>query len=141
MELNLASLFRQIEIPLENEEYGRRAVHFGGPVHGDRGFVLHAPPGDWKESLSVKGGLALTTSKDVLEAVGRGEGPEQFFVTLGYAGWAAGQLEQELAQNAWLTVAAEPEVIFGVPAEHRLNAAMHLLGIDFTQLSEQVGHA
>lgn len=140
-EINLATLFRQIDLPLKDEDLGTRPVHFGGPVHGDRGFVLHIPPGEWKESLPVQGGMALTTSKDVLEALGRGEGPEKFFVTLGYAGWSPGQLEHELAQNAWLTVGADPELIFDLPDADKLDAAVHLLGIDFSRLSEQVGHA
>ncbi|CAG0994101.1 hypothetical protein BURK2_02563 [Burkholderiales bacterium] len=140
-EINLATLFRQIDLPLDDEALGAYPVHFGGPVHGDRGFVLHTPPGGWKESLPVQGGMALTTSKDVLEALGRGEGPEKFFITLGYAGWSPGQLEHELAQNAWLTVGASPELIFDLPDAAKLDAAMHLLGIDFSRLSEQVGHA
>ncbi|MBI3149467.1 MAG: YqgE/AlgH family protein [Betaproteobacteria bacterium] len=140
-DINLATLFKQIDLPLEDHELGHLPVHFGGPVHGDRGFVLHTPSGDWKESLSVQGGMALTTSKDVLEAVGRGEGPDKFFITLGYAGWSPGQLEHELAQNAWLTVGAQSEVIFDLPDAAKLDAAMHLLGIDFSRLSEQVGHA
>jgi len=85
--------------------------------------------------------LGLTTSRDVLEAVGRGEGPRNVLVSLGYAGWSAGQLEQEIAQNAWLTVEADPGVMFETPAEGRLPAAMRLLGIDLSRLSDDVGHA
>ena len=116
-------------------------VHFGGPVQVDRGFVLHMPLGQWQSTLAVSPEIGLTTSKDILQAVARGEGPRQLLVTLGYAGWAPGQLEHELAQNAWLTVQAKPEVIFDLPAEERLPAAMSLLGIDFASLSEQAGHA
>ncbi len=107
----------------------------------DRGFVLHRPLGNWQSTLAVSDDIGLTTSKDVLEAVGRGEGPRDVLVSLGYAGWSAGQLEQEIAQNAWLTVAADPDVMFDTPAEARLPAAMRLLGIDFSRLSEDVGHA
>jgi putative transcriptional regulator len=110
-------------------------------VQTDRGFVLHMPPGGWQSTLTINPDMGLTTSKDILEAVARGEGPRHMLVTLGYAGWAPGQLEYELAQNAWLTVPASPEVIFNLPAEARLPAAMNLLGVDFANLSEQVGHA
>jgi len=110
-------------------------------VQVDRGFVLHTPLGQWQSTLAVNSEIGLTTSKDILQAVARGEGPGKLFVTLGYAGWAPGQLENELAQNAWLTVQAQPDVIFDLPAEKRLPAAMRLLGIDFASLSEQAGHA
>jgi putative transcriptional regulator len=116
-------------------------VHFGGPVQIDRGFVLHMPLGDWQSTLAVGDDVGLTTSKDILQAVARGAGPEQILVTLGYAGWAPGQLEHELAQNAWLTVQAQTSVIFNLPAEERLPAAMGLLGVDYARLSEQAGHA
>ena len=103
--------------------------------------MLHRPLGNWQSTLAISDNLGLTTSKDVLEAVGRGEGPQDVLVSLGYAGWSAGQLEEELAANAWLTVAADSDVLFALPAERRLPAAMDLLGIDFSQLSEDVGHA
>jgi putative transcriptional regulator len=91
--------------------------------------------------LTVNAEIGLTTSKDILEAVAQGKGPDQLLVSLGYAGWAAGQLEQELGQNAWLTVAADADVVFSVPPERRFQAAMELLGIDLTRLSDDVGHA
>jgi putative transcriptional regulator len=140
IEMNLHSLLEQVSIAPEKEEFKSVAVHFGGPVQVDRGFVLHTPVGDWQATLAVNSDIGLTTSKDILEAVARGEGPRQMLVTLGYAGWAPGQLEHELAQNAWLTVQAKSEVIFDLPAEERLNAAMRLLGIDFAKLSEVAGH-
>jgi putative transcriptional regulator len=107
----------------------------------DRGFVLHAPAGNWQSTLRVAGHIGLTTSKDILEAVGRGEGPAQLLVTLGYAGWSAGQLEHELSQNAWLTVEARDAILFDTPAEERLPAAMELLGVDFARLQDEAGHA
>jgi putative transcriptional regulator len=110
-------------------------------VQLDRGFVLHRPLGNWQSTLAIGDDLGLTTSKDVLEAVGRGDGPADVFVSLGYAGWEAGQLESEIAQNAWLTVEADAGVLFDIPPERRLPAAMQLLGIDLAQLSEDVGHA
>ena len=140
-EMTLSSLFEQIDVPLADKALRRMPVHFGGPVQVDRGFVLHRPLGNWLSTLAVDDEVGLTTSKDVLEAVARGEGPKDVFVSLGYAGWSAGQLEQEIAQNAWLTVAADPDVLFDTPVEARLPAAMRLLGIDFSRLSDAVGHA
>ncbi|AHV94459.1 hypothetical protein D560_1964 [Bordetella holmesii ATCC 51541] len=106
----------------------------------DRGFVLHAPVGDYSSSIKL-GELALTTSRDVLQAVADGNGPARMLITLGYAGWGAGQLESEMSQNAWLSVAADPSVIFDVPAQERYPAAMKLLGIDPIMLAGEAGHA
>lgn len=141
IEMNLHALLEQIGIAPQAEAFKSTAVHFGGPVQVDRGFVLHSPLGEWQSTLAVGTEMGLTTSKDILEAVARGEGPRQMLVTLGYAGWAPGQLEHELAQNAWLTVQARPEVIFDLPAEGRLAAAMGLLGVDYATLSDVAGHA
>jgi len=140
-EMMLSSLFEQIDVPLSNEELRRTPVHFGGPVQVDRGFVLHRPLGNWQSTLAVDDDVGLTTSKDVLEAVARGDGPKDVIISLGYAGWSAGQLEDEIAQNAWLTVAADTEVLFDTPAVAKLPAAMRLLGIDLSRLSGDVGHA
>jgi len=141
IEMNLQTLLEQVSIPPAGDDFKAVPVHFGGPVQVDRGFVLHAPLGQWQSTLAVSSEIGLTTSKDILQAVARGEGPGKLLVTLGYAGWAPGQLENELAQNAWLTVQAKSEVIFDLRAEERLPAAMGLLGIDFASLSEQAGHA
>lgn len=141
IDMTLGALFEQISVPLNDGGQGGLPVYFGGPVQMDRGFVLHSPVGDWQSTLRVSEELGLTTSKDVLVAVGEGQGPNRLLVTLGYAGWAPGQLEHELSQNAWLTVAATSEVIFDLPPEERLPAAMQLLGVDFASLSEQAGHA
>jgi putative transcriptional regulator len=141
IEMTLKTLFEQIDIPLRDETRSRLPVYFGGPVQVDRGFVLHRPPGDWESTLSINAQVGLTTSRDILQAVGEGRGPEQLLVSLGYAGWAPGQLEQELSQNAWLTVGADLDVIFELPAEQRLSAAMSLLGIDLARLSDDIGHA
>ena len=116
-------------------------MYFGGPVQVDRGFVLHRPAGAWQSTLSINDDIGLTTSRDILQAVGEGKGPDQILVSLGYAGWAPGQLEQELSQNAWLTVPADVDVIFNLPAERRFAAAMDLLGVDLARLSDDVGHA
>jgi putative transcriptional regulator len=141
IDMDLYTLLEQVSIPTVSEEFKGIPVHFGGPVQVDRGFVLHSPVGQWQSTLAVSPEIGLTTSKDILQAVARGEGPGKILVTLGYAGWAPGQLEHELSQNAWLTVQARPEVIFDLPPEERLPAAMRLLGIDFTSLSDQAGHA
>ncbi len=139
-DLTLASLFERIDLKLEIGPVGDEKVFFGGPVQTDRGFVLHAPAGDYSSSIKL-GELALTTSRDVLQAVADGNGPARMLVTLGYAGWGAGQLESEMSQNAWLNVAADPAVIFDVPAEDRYPAAMKLLGIDPVMLAGEAGHA
>ena len=140
IELDLSTLFEQIGLSLP-ERLQKQSVYFGGPVQTERGFVLHTPPQIFSSTLMVNEEVSLTTSKDVLEAVSQGAGPNKFMVSLGYAGWAAGQLEEEIKQNAWLSVGADPHVIFDVAPEQRLPAAMRLLGIDFTMLSEEAGHA
>ena len=141
IDLSLQALFERLNLQLEQRELHDIPVYFGGPVQTDRGFVLHQPVGEWHSTLKVRDSLGLTTSKDILEAVGRGSGPAKMLVTLGYSGWAAGQLEHELGQNAWLTVEAGEQIIFDLPAEEKLPAAMELLGVDFASLSEDTGHA
>jgi putative transcriptional regulator len=141
IDMNLAALFERIELKLTARYLRNARVFFGGPVQTDRGFVLHMPPGDWKSTLAVADAVGLTTSRDILEAVGRGEGPDKLLVSLGYSGWAAGQLEHELRQNAWLTVPAQHDIIFDLPAEEKLAAAMEILGVDFARLQDAAGHA
>ncbi len=141
IEMTMSTLFEQVDIALDDRRWADLPVYFGGPVQVDRGFVLHRPAGAWQSTLTVRDDVALTTSKDILEAVGKGQGPEHIFVSLGYAGWAAGQLEQELGQNAWLTVAADLDVVFNTPPEQRFQAAVDLLGIDLARLSDHAGHA
>lgn len=140
-DLTLENLFDQLEIPCINSLLKGLPVLFGGPVQLDRGFVLHHPTGDWQSTLSTSHELGLTTSLDILQAIANGEGPKQVLVTLGYSGWAPGQIEHELAQNDWLTVRASPRIIFELMPDERLPAAMQLLGIDFSSLSGEVGHA
>ena len=141
IDMTLHSLLEQVKIPPESASFKSVPVHFGGPVQVDRGFVLHRPVGTWQSTLAVGQDIGLTTSKDILEAVARGGGPEHILITLGYAGWAPGQLEHEIAQNAWLTVPANPDILFDMPAEERLAAAMHALGVDYANLSDVAGHA
>lgn len=139
-DLSLAGLLEKIDLEFETAPQDASPIFFGGPVHTDRGFVLHSPPGDFSSSIKL-GDLALTTSRDVLQAVAAGAGPEKILITLGYAGWGAGQLENEISQNAWLTVAADVDVIFAVAPEDRYAAAMKLLGIDPSMLTGVAGHA
>jgi putative transcriptional regulator len=141
IDMTLRSLFERLSLELDDPGFPDAPIYFGGPVQTDRGFVLHAPAGNWQSTLRVRNAIGLTTSKDILEAVGRGEGPKKLLVTLGYAGWSAGQLEHELTQNAWLTVEATNPILFDLPAEARLAAAMELLGLDFARLSDEAGHA
>ena len=143
IDMTLQALFERLSLTLAQRRDGlwEAPIYFGGPVQTDRGFVLHEPAGNWQSTLKVGDAIGLTTSKDILEAVGRGEGPQKILVTLGYAGWSAGQLEHEIGQNAWLTVAARDAILFDLPAEERLPAAMELLGIDFARLADSAGHA
>lgn len=141
MELDLRSLFERIDLKLEIGPFVEAPVYFGGPVQTDRGFVLHQPLGTWNSTVPVSGSLGLTSSKDVLEAVAGGVGPARLLVTLGYSGWGPGQLEDEIARNAWLTVEADPDVIFDTPVAQRLSRAYGLLGIDPAFLSSSAGHA
>lgn len=139
-DLTLGNLFERLDLALEIAPAKDSPVFFGGPVQTDRGFVLHAPAGDYTSSIRL-GDLALTTSRDVLQAVAEGSGPVRMLVTLGYAGWGAGQLETEMSQNAWLNVSADPNIIFDVPPDERYPAALRLLGIDPGMLAGEAGHA
>jgi putative transcriptional regulator len=147
IDMTLQALFERLSLNLKDRSRADAPIYFGGPVQTDRGFVLHLPAGDWQATLKVTPGvgahdlIGLTTSKDILEAVGRGEGPAKLMISLGYAGWSAGQLEHEITQNAWLTVAAKDAIIFDLPAEERLSAALGLLGLDYARLADQAGHA
>jgi putative transcriptional regulator len=140
IEVTLSALFRQVEIELEEPKLADQPIFFGGPVQFDHGFVLHRPVGSWKSTLSV-GEIGLTTSRDILEAMAHGQGPNEQLVALGYAGWAPGQLEDEISRNGWLTVAADTNLIFRIPPEGRYDAAMQSLGVTAANLSEEAGHA
>ena len=141
IDMTLQALFERLSLSITDAAMSEAPIYFGGPVQTDRGFVLHEPAGNWQATLRVREAIGLTTSKDILEAVGRGEGPKRMLVTLGYAGWSPGQLEQELSQNAWLTVEARDAILFDIPAEERLAQAMQLLGIDYASLQDEAGHA
>jgi putative transcriptional regulator len=143
----LSTLFEKIELKLEIAPLLDQPVYFGGPVQVERGFVLH--PTDLEEkyssSLIIADGLTMTTSKDVLEAVAIGSGPEKFIMTLGYAGWGAGQLEEEISLNGWINVPIPTDkmktIIFDTPYTERYQKAMHVLGFDLASLSGEAGHA
>ena len=144
IDIKLKNLFEKVELPLDIESLAEQPVYFGGPVQTERGFVLHDRNPDaapYSSTLAIPGGLEMTTSKDVLEALSNGTGPKRLLVTLGYSGWAAGQLEDELGRNGWLTVDASPEIIFDTPVEQRYGRAVSLLGFDPAMLSQEAGHA
>ncbi len=141
MDIDLSTLFRRLDLSLESDEFGRSLVFHGGPVQTDRGFVLHQPVGHWGATVEVGDDIGLTSSRDVLEAVARGGGPERMLVMLGYAGWGPGQLEDEVARNAWLTVEADPSLIFDAPVDERLQRAFALLGVNPVYLAAAAGHA
>jgi putative transcriptional regulator len=117
------------------------AVFAGGPVKTDRGFVLHSPKAGYSASQELSSEIMITTSKDVLASLTTAQAPEQFIITLGYAGWEQGQLEQELLENSWLIIKADPEIIFNTPIEQRWEKAVATLGFDISQLSSEAGHA
>jgi putative transcriptional regulator len=146
-EVDLASLFDKIELKLEIAPLLEQPVYFGGPVQIERGFVLHEPTAQvpYRSSLAIPGGLTMTTSKDVLEAVAAGNGPSKFLMTLGYAGWSAGQLEEEISLNGWMNVPLSRQqmvdIIFETPSSQRYERTMSHLGFDPSRLSGEAGHA
>jgi putative transcriptional regulator len=148
IDITLKNLFEKVELTLSREDLAEESVYFGGPVQTERGFVLHerldgetGEGGHYNSSLQIPGGLEMTTSKDVLEALSNGAGPKKILVTLGYSGWRAGQLEDEMGRNDWINVGAEPGIIFDTPVEQRYDKALSLLGIDARMLSQDAGHA
>ena len=138
LELRLGDILGQLDLGGQDID---RPVYGGGPVQMERGFVLHSPQGEWDSSLQLSEGVSLTTSKDILAALASEQGPEKNLVALGYAGWGAGQLEQEIAENCWLTCPSNEEILFHTPYSKIFNTAIALLGFDLSQLSDQAGHA
>jgi putative transcriptional regulator len=141
MGLQLADIFEQLDIKIDDPSIIQTPVYLGGPVQGDRGFVLHDSEREWDSTLRVTEDISVTTSMDILQAIAAGEGPVHSLVTLGYAGWGAGQLEEEMAQNAWLSGPAKSDIIFTRPSDQRWQAAADLLGVDLNLLSSEAGHA
>ena len=145
-DINLKKLFDKVELPLHREDLTQTPVFQGGPVQTERGFVLHESvmPGSesvYASTMTIPGGLEMTTSKDVLEALSTGYGPRKVFVSLGYSSWGKGQLESEISDNSWLTVAADPAVIFDTPVDQRYAKALMLLGLESWMLSPEAGHS
>lgn len=145
-DIRVRHLFDKVELPLDRLDLAEQPVFKGGPVQTERGFVLHDPVGTTEESvyastLTIPGGLEMTTSRDVLEAMSSGAGPRRVFVSLGYASWGQGQLESEITENSWLTVEAKPELIFDVPVERRYDEALGLLGLQAWMISPDAGHS
>ena len=139
--MRLSEVLAQMKLPPEVPSVGEQIVLRGGPVHQDRGFVLHRPGGAWESTHKISDSIQVTTSRDVLAAMARGEGPENAFIALGYAQWDAGQLERELKENAWLTLPVSEDVLFDLPYEERWTAAWRSLGVDVTTVSPNAGHA
>lgn len=149
-DMDLQRLFEKVELPLRRQDLFHQPVLQGGPVQTERGFVLHEPifaaadkPAEsvYASTMAIPGGLEMTTSKDVLEALSTGAGPRRVLVSLGYAAWGEGQLESELSENSWLTVAADNRVIFDTPVAERYDQALLLLGFESWMLSPDAGHA
>ena len=149
-DINLKVLFDKVELPLDRDDLVNAPVFQGGPVQTERGFVLHEPifaeadkPCDsvYASTMTIPGGLEMTTSKDVLEAMSSGSGPRRVLVSLGYSAWGQGQLESELGENSWLTVGADMAVIFDTPVEQRYDRALLLLGLQAWMLTTEAGHA
>ena len=146
IDIKLSNLFEKVDLSLDRQDLQDAPVFYGGPVQTERGFVLHERVGTeespYHSTLSIPGAdVEMTTSRDVLEALSSGAGPRRLIVTLGYSGWGAGQLEDEISRNGWLTVNARPEVIFDTPVEQRYGKALSLLGFDPLMLSQEAGHA
>ena len=141
VDLSVGELMDQMSLQPVGEQLDTTPVYRGGPVDVERGFVLHQSVGNWDSSLPINDKIALTTSKDIIAAMAEGRGPEQSLVALGYAGWGAGQLEEEIRANAWLNGPADSKILFETPVEERWESAAALLGIDIHQLTGDAGHA
>jgi len=142
MDITVRELFVHLDITTEHEKLAQESVLYGGPLQAERGFVLHPETEQaWQSTLKISGGLCITTSRDILVEVANKKGPKEFVITLGYAGWTPGQLEQELADNAWLVAPADPKILFHTPVHARWQAAASLLGVDMERMSGDIGHA
>jgi len=141
LDLDIHELFTHLEIDNIAHDSGYIPIYQGGPVQTERGFVLHRDPGDWEASIIVNENIAITMSQDIISSIAEGKGPTDFLIALGYAGWGAGQLETELAANAWLNGPADASIIFDVPIEQRWTASANHLGIELKNISSDIGHA
>ncbi|MDQ3271856.1 MAG: YqgE/AlgH family protein [Pseudomonadota bacterium] len=145
-DINLQNLFDKVSLPLRRDDLTGSPVFQGGPVQTERGFVLHecmlaGSESVYASTMTIPGGLEMTTSRDVLEALSTGAGPRKVFVSLGYSSWGEGQLESEISENSWLTVEADLSLIFDTPVEQRYDKALLLLGLQSWMLSPEAGHA
>jgi putative transcriptional regulator len=141
LDLTVDKLLGYLELGPVPSSRGQQAVFFGGPVRPEGGLVLHSPPARWGSTIQVTPELCICYTRDILEAIARGEGPERYLVALGYAGWGPRQLEHELTENAWLLAPSRADLVFEAPVEERWRTAASLLGIEPGQLSDHVGHA
>jgi putative transcriptional regulator len=139
--MKLSDVLSQMKLEPSSEDIATQPVLRGGPVHTDRGFVLHRPGGEWDHTHKVSETIQVTTSRDVLAAMARGEGPSDAFIALGYAGWDSGQLERELKDNAWVSMPVDARIVFDLPFEERWAGAWRLIGVDPDRLSPEAGHA
>ena len=137
----LGDILKQLDIVPGDHLAADTPIYSGGPVQPERGFVIHEPQGTWESTLKIGAGIGVTTSRDVLAAIARGAGPQKSLVALGYAGWGAGQLEEDLKSNSWLSAPADMRIVFEVPVEQRWQAAARLIGVDLALLSGDTGHA
>ena len=141
LDIELSEIFEQMKLPLDNPEACSKKIFQGGPVHTNHGFILHDTSHQWESSITVSEDICVTTSRDILEAMAKGSGPKKSLVALGYAGWAGGQLEQEILDNAWLSGPADRDIIFNTPSEQCWLLAADHMGVDIDKLSSDIGHA
>lgn len=140
-DLRLGDILEQLDIETSDPRLAEQPVYLGGPVQNNRGFVIHEPLGNWESTLPVTDTIGVSTSRDILAAIAEHRGPDRYLVALGYAGWGAGQLEREIAENSWLSGPADRSILFELPLEQRWAAAAGLVGVDLTLLSSEAGHA
>jgi len=142
MDLHAADLFEQQDIEFDPaSQFAGLPLHMGGPVQQEQGFILHSGEKSWETTLTVSDDFKITSSRDIIADIAAGEGPDNFIILLGYAGWGAGQLETEILANSWLTSESDPEIVFKLPIEQRWHAAANSLGIDLNLISTDSGHA
>ncbi len=140
-DLTFADVLDQMNIEAGQSQHLMAPVHIGGPVQSNRGFVVHEPVGHWESTLTVNDELGVSTSRDILVALAENRGPQHCLLALGYAGWSAGQLEREIADNSWLSCPVDRQILFELPPEQRWSAAVARLGVDLASLSSDAGHA
>lgn len=141
LEIELGEVLEQMELAPHDPAIVSRPVYQGGPVHQDRGFVIHRPANEWNSTITISTDVGISTSRDILEAISTGDGPDDALVALGYAGWGAGQIEHEMSQNAWLSGPADLEIIFQTPVNKRWQRAADIIGIDLASISHDIGHS